>query len=319
MGKPTLSICIVTYNHADYIEGCVMSVISQSAGVNLEILVGVDQSTDGTLEIVKRLASQYPETVRCIAHSERLGYGSKNYQILIAQAEGEFIAHLDGDDYWLPGKLGAQLDFMNSHPDCPAVYTNAVVINGRGSQIGLFTTAQPQEISLDYLVERGNFLNQSSMLYRATVSHLILDLDAPFLDYHVNLLLAEKGNLGFVSTPLTVYRYDAPQSVRVRNNESVRQLYWRAIMSMEGSHVSEKAMLCGKAEMLRQVFFRSIKYGDLSLFLDWWGKIAVTERKHRINLVVLLVTAITRRVYIELRGLLQQKGILKGNRVLYAR
>ena len=45
---------------------------------------------------------------------------------LIARADGEFIARTDGDDYWLPGKLQRQLEYLLAHPDCAAVYTNAI-------------------------------------------------------------------------------------------------------------------------------------------------------------------------------------------------
>ena len=44
-------------------------------------------------------------------------------------ASGDYIAQLDGDDFWLPGNLHAQLIFLEKNRECSAVYTNAIVIN----------------------------------------------------------------------------------------------------------------------------------------------------------------------------------------------
>lgn len=111
MSSPLVSVCIVTFNHEKYIHDCVMSVIGQAGDVDLEILVGDDLSTDGTQVIMESLAEEFPQLVRYRRNSMRLGPAG-NYLSLIERSRGSLIAHLDGDDLWAPGKLKAQVDFM---------------------------------------------------------------------------------------------------------------------------------------------------------------------------------------------------------------
>src|SRR6185295_16418497 len=103
-----------------------------------------------TGEIVQRLATAYPEIIKYFRHEIKLGY-SQNYQFLIAHALGDFIAHLDGDDIWLPGKLEAQLRFMKDHPHCSAVFTNAIVFNKDHAILGVYNNKQPELQDINYL------------------------------------------------------------------------------------------------------------------------------------------------------------------------
>ena len=82
-----------------------------------------------------RWLQRFPDVIRYFRHENRLGPGG-NYQFLIGQARGEYIAHLDGDDYWLPGKLTAQLGVLDVSPECVAVYANAICVNDAGALLG---------------------------------------------------------------------------------------------------------------------------------------------------------------------------------------
>ena len=62
-------MCIAAYNHADFIEECVESVVLQRAEIDLEVLVGVDKCPDATLLKADALAQKYPSIVQCIHHS----------------------------------------------------------------------------------------------------------------------------------------------------------------------------------------------------------------------------------------------------------
>ncbi len=113
MNLPRVSVCIATYNHERYIHDCIMSVVAQAHEIPIEILVGDDSSSDKTGEIVRRLADRLPDIVRYFRHAKKMG-GVLNRQFLIGQTTGEYIAHLDGDDYWLPGKIAKQISLMMS-------------------------------------------------------------------------------------------------------------------------------------------------------------------------------------------------------------
>ena len=81
MSVPLVSVCILTCNHVRYIGDCIMSAVSQSSDVSLEILVGDDCSDDGTSDIVHSLVQQFPGLIHHVRHQTR--DAGKNYQFLI--------------------------------------------------------------------------------------------------------------------------------------------------------------------------------------------------------------------------------------------
>ncbi len=213
--KPLVSVCITTYNQKDYVEATVMSVLSQCGQghiFDLEILVGDDCSTDGSAEILLEIEADHPKKLRVIRHEVNLG-ANENFKFLVRQSSGKYVAHLDGDDFWLPEKLIRQVNFLEASPDFVACYTNAFVINSKNSLVGLFTNPQPEKIDFDYLAMHGNFLNFSSMLYRSQVKPLMLGLTLPMIDYEIHLTLAQVGRLGFVNEPLACYRWMSSTSM----------------------------------------------------------------------------------------------------------
>ena len=228
VAEPLVTVCIATYNQAAYIEACVLSALAQAGDLEVEILVGDDHSTDETPKILDRLEQRYPGRLQRVSHPHNVG-GTRNYQELVARARGKFIAHLDGDDAWLPGKLRAQVDFMHAHPDCPAVYTNAIALDAGGRALGPFTGAHPAMMSLGYLAARGNFLMHSSILYRAADRAVFLEPSGPVLDYALHLGLAMRGPLGFVDQHLATYTVGTSTSTVRNAYPMIERLIWASI------------------------------------------------------------------------------------------
>lgn len=112
-----VSVCVVTYNQEKYIEQCVRSVLEQETKYPFEIVIGDDASTDSTRDILIDLQKQYPDKIRLLLHEYNIG-PSDNVLSTYYAAKGEYIAHLDGDDYFLPGKIEAQVNLMDVDGDC---------------------------------------------------------------------------------------------------------------------------------------------------------------------------------------------------------
>ncbi len=237
-----VSVCVVAYNHGRYIGDCLASVVGQQVEADLEILVGDDCSTDETREIIGAYAARYPGLVHPVFHPRNIG-GTRNYQALIGKAEGDYIAHLDGDDYWLPGKLAEQIAFLEENRNCVAVYANAKVISDSGELMGRFNGVLPQQFDLNYLVRKGNFLNGSSLVYRARCKDPILQLQGDALDYHFHILLAGQGALGYVNRELAAYRRRSTTSTMSTNYGFVLDLYWKAILCAGSKGADRSALL----------------------------------------------------------------------------
>jgi glycosyltransferase involved in cell wall biosynthesis len=268
MIRERVVVCIVTCNQRDLIAQCIRSVLEQQADAVVSILVGDDASDDGTSEVVAALAAEHPSRVRHIRREPRLG-AFANMRDLIARADGEFVARVDGDDYWLPGKLQRQLDYLRAHADCAAVYTNAITVDEQGKRIGLFNDVGDGRFDLAAMLRRGNFLNNSSVLFRNAGRHAWLDVEVPQVDYRVHLWHAQHGWLGHISEPLAAYRVATQGSMVTGMNERVRELYWDAIQSVPRERVTDTDVACGLADFLRRVAFRALGTKQWNLLRQW--------------------------------------------------
>ncbi|RYG26125.1 MAG: glycosyltransferase family 2 protein, partial [Burkholderiales bacterium] len=113
---PLVSVVVPCFNASAYIAATLRSVIAQQ-GVELEIIVVDDGSSDDSATVVGR---EFPQ-VRLI---RQLNAGvAKARNTGIQAARGDWIAFVDADDLWLPGKLAAQFAAMAQYPDCLMSYT----------------------------------------------------------------------------------------------------------------------------------------------------------------------------------------------------
>ena len=116
-----VSVCIQTYQHARYIRECLDSVLMQKVDFPWEIIIGEDDSTDGTREVCIEYAEKYPNLIRLFLRSRKdviyvndKPTGRHNMIENIKAARGKYIALLEGDDFWLNEyKLQKQIDFLD--------------------------------------------------------------------------------------------------------------------------------------------------------------------------------------------------------------
>jgi glycosyltransferase involved in cell wall biosynthesis len=103
-------VILPTYNRGWIVKEAIDSVLAQDAE-HFELIVVDDGSTDDT----PRLLSAYGNRLRTIRQDNRGVSAARNTGIQAAR--GALIALLDSDDIWLPGKLSAQIDFFDTHPE----------------------------------------------------------------------------------------------------------------------------------------------------------------------------------------------------------
>lgn len=299
MTTPRVSVCIVTYNHERYIHDCLMSVVAQSHDVPLEILVGDDQSTDQTNEVVHSLVARFPDLIRYFRHENRLG-PCGNYQFLVSRTRGEYVAHLDGDDYWLPGKLVAQVGVLDGSPECVAAYTNAICVNDIGNFLGLFNNPVAERFESKYLLQRGNFLNHSSLLYRARFTDSISQWAPDFIDYKIHLFLARHGQLAYLRSPYVGYRVNSSGSMVTHQNDRVRELYWGSVRENLVLTTDHKVKMSAVADFLSGVFFRARETGSRDFLILWWRVTTQEFRCNKIHLAWLVGMVAIRRRWLSL-------------------
>ena len=201
-----VSVVLVTYNHEPFIAQAIDSVLSQTTDRRVEIVIAEDRSTDHTRRIVEGYAERFPERIRLLPSETNLGAVPNALRGLRA-ARGEFVAYLDGDDYWYPTKLGRQIAYLEDHPDEPMCY-HAVDVLGDAPEGAERPYGRVTEVGQ---LLRHNTIPSGAVLYRREVLGEIppwfADLD--YGDWALVLLLAEHGNLGYLDEPLGVYRAHA--------------------------------------------------------------------------------------------------------------
>lgn len=302
---PTVTVCVATFNQREWIGQCLRSVSEQAAHAELRILVGDDASTDGTSDIVAQSAAAHPGLIEHVRREPRLGPFA-NMRDLLARADADFVARVDGDDYWLPGKLQRQLEYLQAHPDCAAVYTNAITVDAAGNRIGLFNDVGDARFDLAAMLRRGNFLNNSSILFRREGLGAYLGVDVPQIDYRAHLWHARHGWLGHIGEPLTAYRLNARGSMVATMNDPVRALYWEAIQSVPRDLVNDDDYAHGIADFLRRVFFRAVHKRRWELLREWAPRVLAASPYGRTRTLLLTVDAIARITTKECLGLLRR-------------
>lgn len=133
--RPLVSVVIASYNHAPFIEACLESAFAQGIA-HLEIIVTDDGSSDDTAARVAALAARqarHPEQPQIHLHAFAQNQGAcAAMNHAIRRARGQYIAVLNSDDQFLPGKLHKQLAFMAQHPQVGAVFGWPTFINEQG-------------------------------------------------------------------------------------------------------------------------------------------------------------------------------------------
>ena len=114
---PLLSVCLITYNHENYIRQAIEGVLMQKVNFNWELIIAEDCSTDKTRDIILEYKKKHPDFIKLILQEKNVG-PAKNWIELITKPNSKYIAYFEGDDYWTdPLKLQKQVGFLEANPD----------------------------------------------------------------------------------------------------------------------------------------------------------------------------------------------------------
>ena len=212
---PKVSVLMVTYNHERYIAEAVQSALSQRTNFPVEIVIGEDCSTDRTREILLDLQRAHPQQIRLLLHEQNIG-GPANIAATFAACCGDYIAMLEGDDYWTDtSKLKKQVDALGAHPHWSSCFHVARRVYTDGSQEPeLFPPNWTKaEATIDDLF-RANVICTCSLLFRNRLFGPLPEWHGQITpgDWAIGLLNAAQGPIGFLPDVMADYRIH-PQGV----------------------------------------------------------------------------------------------------------
>lgn len=227
---PRLSVLVTIYNQRPYIAEALRSVLAQETHAELEILVGVDQSTDGSEEIAREFERSHPGTLRVFYRSKRLGL-IENFRRLYREARGEYRALLEGDDYWTdPLKLERQIRLLDDQAGMILCGHRVEQISEMGDHLGPIP-AHPydEQTGAGEFVERLCDFHTSSLVFRdpfgGELPRAVVDERVGFLDLPLKLALAARGTIGYLPEPMSVFRRIAGSA-----SSSIDEEGWRDVI-----------------------------------------------------------------------------------------
>lgn len=131
---PRVSVLMPTYNREPLLSRAIASVRAQTF-TDWELVVTDDASTDGTWQVLTDWAAKDARIKPLRNATNQYPDISKILNDGLARAQGEYIARLDDDDYWIDEeKLAKQVAYLDAHPECVVVGTGVVVVDGAGKE-----------------------------------------------------------------------------------------------------------------------------------------------------------------------------------------
>lgn len=200
MKKPQISVIIPAYNCAGYISKAIDSVLYQN--VPLELIIINDCSSDNLDEVIK----QYRDNPVLFYVKNKVNMGaaqSRNKGVHLAS--GEYIAFLDGDDYWEPEKLEKQLKIIKTK-NVVLCCTARELITVEGKLTGRLIPVKEKILYKDLL--KHNCINCSSVLIKTDVAREFpMCCENSHEDYITWLKVLEKYKVAYgINEPLLKYR-----------------------------------------------------------------------------------------------------------------
>jgi glycosyltransferase involved in cell wall biosynthesis len=201
---PKVSVCVVTYNQEKYIRQCLQSIVDQETDFDFEVIVGDDCSTDGTRAILQEFAYKYPGVVKPIFQEKNIG-PAQNYFSVHKLAKGEYVAHVDGDDYWLPNKLLYQVNILNNNRDI--IFVADYI--GKSKNLDI----RYKKLNAEELFKANNIALHSSKLYRKEYAINAYE-DREYMDFEINLRQLGINGYCALTKKTTFYRVNSDTSIR---------------------------------------------------------------------------------------------------------
>lgn len=199
---PLVSIIMLTYNRANYIQLAIQSVLDQTYQ-NWELLILDDGSTDDTATIVNSYADS---RIKYIHDPVNKGLARKRTESL-AFPTGEYVAILDSDDIWSDcNKLSAQVAYLQKDPICAVVGTQITLIDTEGIQFGTNAYLLDDTSIRKNILIRNQFAHSSVLMRKSTLDKTSGYRNfAPSEDLDLFLQLGHFGT--FANLPETMLAY----------------------------------------------------------------------------------------------------------------
>ncbi len=207
-----LDIILISYNQEAFIARAVDSILAQrlAEDVKLKLIVADDVSTDGTPDIIKEHLAGSCIPAEFLPKEKNIGY-IRNYKQAFAACMGDYVAILEGDDYWLEGHLQQHIDFLTAHEEYSMSMNRhfRLMPGGEFKEGGWGSMGDFRTVGIDEQLGSGNQLgNLSACMFRGSLVRSIPDpfYDLNMADWELGAYMAQFGPIAILRQQTSVYR-----------------------------------------------------------------------------------------------------------------
>jgi glycosyltransferase involved in cell wall biosynthesis len=219
MNPIKVSICMISYNHAKFIEQAIESILRQETEFPIELVIGDDFSTDETSAICQRMAGQ-DARIRLLPTDRNLGV-MPNLARTLQACKGEYIAICEGDDYWTDmKKLSKQALLLDTRPEYSAsTHQSQIIMNNE--PVRKFREGVAEVVSTRDLTA-GRLFHTASVLFRRPVVDMFCNSPAVLsCDRLLNFCMSFLGKIHFSEEIMCVYRI---HGLGMSSNATIEQM-----------------------------------------------------------------------------------------------
>ena len=212
MHPPHVEVVLFTYNHEPFIARALASVLEQQAQFPISIRIHDDASTDDTVGVIRRvLAESAMPWSLTRAPENRYTKGIAYVPEFIAESTADFVAILDGDDFWTSTeKLQRQIDLLSLHPNAALCHHPTFTYqSGSLTEIAWPPAATRAAILPGSMLAEQNVVSTSSVVLRPTMFPQRFPAGFDRLrigDYPMWALTSADREIAFVDEPMSAYR-----------------------------------------------------------------------------------------------------------------
>ncbi len=275
MNPPLVSVICLCYNHQQFVEESIQSVLGQTY-TNIQLIVVDDQSTDQSADVVRRVLATYP-AVEFVALPANLG-NCRAFNRGFANAKGDFIIDLSADDVLTPHRIENGVKALEAGGvEVGVNFTDAQLIDENGNPIGLHSDRFPHE-----RVPQGDvykevlshyFINSPTMMMRRAVFEKLggYDESLAYEDFDFWVRSSRYFRFSYSPEPLVKRRILSSSLGRGQYKKGSGQL--RSTL-----RVCEKAFNLNRTPDENSVLKKRIRYeirralslGEFNIAMDYW-------------------------------------------------
>lgn len=216
--QPLVSIVTPSYNQANFLEQTIRSVLEQDYP-RVEYLVVDGGSTDGSVDIIKKYADKLAWWVseKDKGQGEAINKG-------LSRANGEILAWVNSDDYYLPNAILSVVKIFEQNPDVLLVYGDMLAVDENSETTNVLKYKQ---LSLEDLL-CFQIIGQPAVFFRRAVYDKVVGLDISFhfmLDHHLWIRIAQQGKILHVPQIWAAARYHPQAKNRLKPVEFGREAF----------------------------------------------------------------------------------------------